>query len=123
MCSYPFSPNVKVQQDQREKMAVMGYLAALHFEYDYVKTHILSSPEVSSFRETFNRILRIEISPLALPSTHMSSALVGRNSGESRKSQYRNNGPKGNTRGPSSRGVVCYYSRKLRHVIRDCKKL
>ena len=34
----PFSPDVKVQQDQQEKMAVMGFLASLSFEYDYVKT-------------------------------------------------------------------------------------
>ena len=33
----PFSPNVKVQQAQREKMAVMGFLAALPFEYDSIK--------------------------------------------------------------------------------------
>ena len=33
----PFSSDVKVQQDQREKMAVMGFLAALPFEYDLVK--------------------------------------------------------------------------------------
>ena len=33
----PFSPYVKVQQDQQEKMVVMGFLAALPSEYDYVK--------------------------------------------------------------------------------------
>ena len=54
----PFSPDVKVQQDQREKMAVMGFLAALPFEYENVKTQILSSLEISSFQETFSRILR-----------------------------------------------------------------
>ena len=53
----------------------------------------------------------------------MSSALVGQNIGESGKPQYRNNGPGGDTRGPSSRGVVCYYCCKPGHVIRDCKKL
>ena len=53
----------------------------------------------------------------------MSSALVGRNIGESGKPQYRNSGPGGNTRGLSSGGVVCYYCRKSGHVIRDCKKL
>ena len=46
----PCSPDVKVQQDQWEKMAVMGFLTALPFEYDYVKTQILSNPEVSSFQ-------------------------------------------------------------------------
>ena len=58
----PFSPNVKVQQDQQEKMAVMGFLAALPSEYDSVKALILSNPEFSSFQETFNRMLCIETS-------------------------------------------------------------
>ena len=56
----PFSPNVKVQQDWLEKMAVMGFLAPPPppppppSEYDSVKTQILSSPEISSFQETFS---------------------------------------------------------------------
>ena len=58
-------------------MVVMGFLAALPSEYDFVKTQILSSSKISSFQETFNRILRTEISPPALSSTQMSSALVG----------------------------------------------
>ena len=73
----PFSPDVKVQQDLREKMVVMGFLATLPSEYDYVKTQILSSPEVSSFQETFSKILRTEISLPVLASTQMRSALVG----------------------------------------------
>ena len=48
----PFNPNVKVQQAQREKMAVMGFLAALNSEYYFVKAWILSSLEISSFQET-----------------------------------------------------------------------
>ena len=43
-------------------MVVMGFLAALSYEYDYVRTQILSTLEVSSFQETFSRILRTEIS-------------------------------------------------------------
>ena len=66
-------------------MVVMGFLVALPSEYDYVKTQILSSPEVYSFQETFSRILRTEVSLPTLPSTQMSSALVGRNNGESGK--------------------------------------
>ena len=45
----PFSLDVKVQRDHREKMAVIGSLATLPYEYDFVKTQIMSSPEVSSF--------------------------------------------------------------------------
>ena len=63
-----FSPDVKVQQAQREKMALMGFLTALPSEYDFVKAQILSSPEISSFQETFNSILLIEISSPTLPS-------------------------------------------------------
>ena len=33
----PFSPDIHVQRAQREKMAVMGFLAALPSEYDSVK--------------------------------------------------------------------------------------
>ena len=33
----PFSPDVKVQQDQGENMTVMGFLPTLPSEYDYVK--------------------------------------------------------------------------------------
>ena len=73
----PFSREVKVQQDQWEKMAVMGFLAALPSKYDFVKVQIMSSNENFSFQETFIRILHKEISSPALPFANMSSALVG----------------------------------------------
>ena len=44
----PFSPDVKVQQSQREQIAIMGFLAALPSEYDSAKAQILSSPMISS---------------------------------------------------------------------------
>ena len=53
----PFSPDVKVQQAQREKMAMIGFQATLPSEYDFVKAQILSSTEISSFQETFSKIL------------------------------------------------------------------
>ena len=53
----------------------------------------------------------------------MSSVFISRNSGESGKPQYKNNGLAGNTRGPNSGGVVCYYYCKPGHMIQDCKKL
>ena len=33
----PFSPDVKVQQSQREQMTVMGFLATLPSDYDSAK--------------------------------------------------------------------------------------
>ena len=62
----PFSLDVKVQQAQQEKMAVMGFLAALPSVYDSVKAQSLSSPEISSFQETFSKILRTETSSSTL---------------------------------------------------------
>ena len=46
---WPFSSDVKVQQAQLEQMAMMGFLAALPFEYDSAKAQILSNLELSSF--------------------------------------------------------------------------
>ena len=65
-------------------MTVMGFLVALSLEYNSFKAQILSHPEISSFQETFDRILRTKIS-LPIPSAQMSNALVGRNIGESEK--------------------------------------
>ena len=48
-------------------MAVMAFLAPLPSKYDFVKAHILSSLEISSFHETLSRILRIKISSPAPP--------------------------------------------------------
>ena len=112
-----FSPYVKVQQAQREKMTVMGFLVALHSEYDSIKEHILANPEISSFQETFNRILHTKTSSCTPPSTQMSSVLVGRNSGELETQQYRNSSPSSNSRGTNSRGVVCYHCHKPGHAI------
>ena len=83
---------------------------------------ILSSLEISSFQETFSRILRTETFLSTPPSAQMSSALVGWNIGELEKQQYINSGLRGNSRGTSFGGVVCYYCHKPGHVIRDCKK-
>ena len=119
-----FCPDVKVQQSQREQMAVMGFLATLPSEYDSAKAQILSNPEISSLQETFSRILRTEVSSSSSPtfvSAHTNSALIGQTI-ESEKKRNRYSGPGDNTRGPGSGSVVCYYYHKSGHVIRDCKK-
>ena len=63
----PFSSDVKVQQSQREQMAVMGFLAALPSEYDSAKAQILSNPKISSLQETFSKILYTEVSSSSSP--------------------------------------------------------
>ena len=94
-------------------MTFMGFLVALPSEYDLAKTQILSSHDISSLQETFSRILRTEVSSSfvfspTLISAQTSSALVGQTI-ESERQRNRNSGPGDNTRGPGSRGVVCYY--------------
>ena len=103
-------------------MVVMGFLATLLSEYESIKAQILSSLEISSFQETFSRILRTKTSSSTPPFAQMSSAFVGRTMGESEKQQYRSGDSGDNSRGTSSGGVVCYYCHKPGHVIRDCKK-
>ena len=44
----PFNADIKVQETQREQMAVMSFLASLPSEFDTAKSHILSSPKISS---------------------------------------------------------------------------
>ena len=104
-------------------MVVMGFLAALPFEYDSAKTQILSSLEIS-LQETFSRIICTEVSSSSSPTlvfAQTSSALIGQTI-ESERQRNRNSGPGDNTRGPGSGGVVCYYCHKPGHVIRDCNK-
>ncbi|XP_062103747.1 uncharacterized protein LOC133814853 [Humulus lupulus] len=57
----PFSPDVKVQQRQREQMAIMSFLAGLSPEFDYAKAQVLSGSDVSSLQDVFSRILCMEI--------------------------------------------------------------
>ena len=85
---------------------MMGFLAALPFNYVSIKVQILSNLEISSFKETFSRILHTKISSPTLPSSNIGSALIDRNIGDSGKLKYINSGPGGNTREPSF-GVVC----------------
>ena len=61
------------------------------------------------------------VSSPTLVSTQTSSALVEQTI-ESERQRNRNSDPGGNTRGPGSGGVVCYYCHKPGHVIQYCKK-
>ena len=116
----PFSADIKVQQTQREQMAVMGFLASLPSEFDTTKSQILSSFEISSLQETFNWLLRTK----SFPSIQMSNALVSKNSNyEPVKQQTKSSGSALEPPGQSSRGVVCYYCHKPGHTRRECRKL
>ena len=56
----PFSTDIKAQQTQREKMAVMSFLAGLPSEFEIAKSQILSNSEIGSLQEVFSRILCTE---------------------------------------------------------------
>ncbi|XP_071900889.1 uncharacterized protein [Coffea arabica] len=109
-----FSSDVKVQQTQREQMAIMSFLAGLSPEFEATKSHILSSPEISSLQDVFSRVLCTENTQ----SVQSSSALVGLG-----KQQYKGGGKGIDTRGQNAEVVVCYYYQKSGHMKRDCKKL
>ena len=72
----PFSVDIKVQQTHRDQMEVMSFLAGLPSEYDTTKSHILSSPEISSLQETFSRLFRTKISPSIQRVMHWSVKIV-----------------------------------------------
>ena len=116
----PFRANIKVQQTQREQMAVMSFLASLPSEFDTTKSQIFSSLEISLLSETFIQLIRTKIPP----SIQMSKALVSKNSNyEPVKHQTKSIGSTLEPPGQSLGGVVCYYCHKPRHTRRECKKL
>ena len=59
----PFSPVVKIQQAQREKMVVMIIFNGPLLEFGMTKTHILSDSKIPSLGDAFTRVLRIKSSP------------------------------------------------------------
>ena len=117
---FPFSADIKVQQTQRDQIAITSFLASLPSEFDTVKSQILSSLEISSRQEIFSRLLRSKISP----SIQMSNALVSKNSNyEPVKQQTKSSGSTLKPLGQSSKGVVCYYCHKPGHARQECRKL
>ncbi|KAJ6876727.1 hypothetical protein NC651_029663 [Populus alba x Populus x berolinensis] len=55
----PFSPDVKLQQSQMEKMVVMSFLPGLPSEFETAKSHILSSSKISLVQDVFIVWLRL----------------------------------------------------------------
>ena len=91
---------------------MLSFLANFPSKFDYAKSHILSNFDISSLHDTFNKVLRIEISQPFPPTqgafvNHNDTRRQGLNRGG-------NNGNKNNQNGgevfPSrDSGVVCYY--------------
>ncbi|GAA0156871.1 hypothetical protein LIER_14258 [Lithospermum erythrorhizon] len=58
-----FSSGIKVQQQQREQMAFMSFLARLPPEFESSKSQILTSSEEFSLADVFSWVTRTEQSP------------------------------------------------------------
>lgn len=83
-----YNSNVKVQQSQREQMAIMSFLAGLPSKFDNVKSQILSSSEIVSLKDIYSRVLHTEKTP-STPHVQFSGAPVScNNEYESERSQY-----------------------------------
>ncbi|KDP46784.1 hypothetical protein JCGZ_06572 [Jatropha curcas] len=125
----PFSTNVKVQQSQREQMAVMSFLAGLSPKFDAARTQVLSSSELPSLHETFTKILRTETPQLVQPIPN--SALVSWNevgcqnsrSGDLAYKKGRSGNRDENYVSRDSGDVICYYCHKPGHNKYSCRKL
>ena len=91
----PFSPDVKVQQVQHEKMAVMSFLADLPPKFKTAKSHILSSSEILSLQDIFTKVLHKEITIFVPLSSQPNSALVSRSNVNEPEHLYNKNNNKG----------------------------
>ncbi|TYJ97232.1 putative Polyprotein [Cucumis melo var. makuwa] len=75
----PFSPDVKVQQAQRKKMAVMIFLNGFLPEFGMTKAQILSDSKIPSLDDAFTHVLCIESSLNGVSIPQSSSALISKN--------------------------------------------
>ncbi|KAH0700947.1 hypothetical protein KY284_015162 [Solanum tuberosum] len=73
----PFSTDIKVQQAQREQMAIMSFLAGLPSEFETAKSQILFSSEITSLKDVFSRVLRTE----STPANQQTNVLVAKGGG------------------------------------------
>lgn len=118
----PFNPDVKVQQTQREKLAIMSFLVGLGSPFEAVISHILSDTYISSLSEVFARVLRTETTTCAT-SIRVSSGLVSRNHASEHGRSTNPSFTRGNNRPNDSGGVECNYCHELGHIKRYCPKL
>lgn len=51
----PFSTDIKVQQAQREQMAIMSSLAGLPTEFETANSQILASCEITSLNDAYRQ--------------------------------------------------------------------
>ncbi|KAK2966383.1 hypothetical protein RJ640_021527, partial [Escallonia rubra] len=72
----PFSKDIKVQQAQREQMAVMSFLGALPREFDTAKSQILSGTDITSLQEDRNQRAQTTTATVAATSSSSPEKIV-----------------------------------------------
>ncbi|RVW62844.1 Retrovirus-related Pol polyprotein from transposon TNT 1-94 [Vitis vinifera] len=117
----PFSPDVRVQQAQREQMAVMSFLSGLPSEFKTAKSQIPSGSDISSLQEVFSRVLRTE----NVSSSQHTHVLVakGENAENARRVTNRGGNRAFENRGNDSSTIVCFYCHEAGHTKKNCRKL
>ncbi|KAK2990759.1 hypothetical protein RJ640_003827 [Escallonia rubra] len=121
-----FSSDIKVQQAQREQMAMRSFLGALPPEFDTAKSHILSGTDITSLQEVFSRVECSAQSPLHLISKTVFLLLTEEGGSEAGKRNNNRGDRGGGDRGGHNGGtseIVCYYCKEPGHTKRYCKKL
>ncbi|KAL6319128.1 hypothetical protein AAG906_011207 [Vitis piasezkii] len=117
----PFSPDVRVQQAQREQMAVMSFLSGLPYEFETAKSQILSGSDIGSLQEVFSRVLRTE----NVSSSQHTNVLVAKGGNAENARRVNNKG--GNrafeNRGNDSSTIVCFYCHEAGHTKKNYRKL
>ena len=117
-----FSPDVRVQQAQREQMVVMSFLSGLPSEFETAKSHILSSSDIGSLQEVFSRVLRTE----NVPSSQHTNVLAAKeeNGENARRVNNRGGNRAFENRGNDSSTIVCFTAMRLaipRRIARNCR--
>ncbi|OIT19193.1 hypothetical protein A4A49_44137, partial [Nicotiana attenuata] len=126
----PFITDIKVQQAQREQMAIMSFLAGLPSEFEIAKSQILSSSDITSLKDIFSQVLRTE----STPSIQQTNVLVAKGEGRNDAKRWNNNNDAGkwsnnndagrwNSNKERDNDIICRYCKEPGHMKRNYKKL
>ncbi|CAM8996453.1 unnamed protein product [Rhodiola kirilowii] len=115
----PFSPDIAVQHAQREKMALMSFLAGLPSEFETAKSQILSDSKVASLEDAFRRVLHTEPRPSPPLS---SSAFIGRRPQPSGSFSYKGSSGSSENRPDWIASAECRYCHQIGHLKNSCPK-